>query len=128
MSLFFNNNLNFRLVILYVILMFSNSVYASELGYHLSIEQWSVPRSVDTLLSIEAISLALKDLRLTTDSILTIHYPGGDEGSLWATELRGWLISLGLSSSRISLTPGSSDINLIDLEVINTAVPSTENN
>ncbi len=109
--------MKYKVCIFFFIMSFSQLTYAEELTYHLSFEEWSVPRSVNTILTIDAIVSSLEILQLNTNSSLIIHYPGGDEGSLWATELRGWLISLGLSSSKINLIPGSSNINQLDLEI-----------
>ncbi len=116
MKIFLNKNL--KLLIFYlIILIFAHTVNATEITYHLTTEQWAIPRSVNSILTIDAISFAMESMRLDSNSTLIIHYPGGDEGSLWATELRSWLISLGLSTSRINLIPGSSDIKQIDLEI-----------
>jgi len=101
-----------------VLLLFYQNITASELTYHLSAEQWAVPRSVSSILSMQAVSSSIKVLQNNKYSSLVIHYPGGDEGSLWALELRGWLISLGLSASKINLIPGSSDAAQLDLEII----------
>jgi hypothetical protein len=108
----------FNITIFCMLVFKSQFVFSEELTYHLSFEQWSVPRSVNTILTINSISSAIKALQQNTNFSLIIHHPGGDEGSLCATDLRGWLISLGISSEKIKLIPGSSDINQLDLEVV----------
>jgi hypothetical protein len=50
---------------------------------------------------------AVQNLVQTPDSLLLIRYPGGDEGSIWAEELQGWLISLGIEPTLIEMRPGS---------------------
>lgn len=85
--------------------------------YLLTAEQWAVPRQVDSLLHMPAIASAMQEIRTYPGSRLIIRYPGGDEGTLWAYELRGWLISLGLSSQDIELLPGSGMPRSIELEV-----------
>ena len=80
--------------------------------------EWAVPKSATTLLNMSAISHSMKLLKKDEKNNLVIRYPGGDEGTLWANELRSWLIALGLSSSRIDLIPGSADPDIIELEVL----------
>lgn len=101
-----------------IVLICSQTVMASEFIYHLTTEQWAVPRSVNSILRMSSVSSALQLIHSNAGSSLHIYHPGGDEGILWASELRGWLISLGLSSTNIKLIPGSSDTSKLDLEVI----------
>jgi len=105
------------LIIFYSSFFCENLAFASPQMYYLSAEQWAVPRSVTAIISMHAIASVMQALQDDKNSSLVIHYPGGDEGSLWATELRGWLISLGLSSSKITLVPGSTAANRLDLEI-----------
>ena len=119
MNAFYNKCLKFYFCIFSLLILLSLPiVHASESTYHLSSEQWSVPRSVGSILNMQAISLSMQAIQQNENASLVIHHPGGDEGSLWALELRAWLISLGLSASKISLTPGSSDTEQLDLEIV----------
>jgi len=36
---------------------------------------------------------------------LVMRYPAGDKGTLWAEELRAWLVALGIPAKRIMLEP-----------------------
>jgi len=83
----------------------------------LDAEQWAVPRGGEVILGMAPISKAMRQLDQQRGSSLLIRYPGGDEGSLWANELRAWLVALGLSSRRIELVPGSHSAQTIELEV-----------
>ena len=69
----------------------------------LSLQQWSVPRDAMTVLNMPAISATMKALTRQQNKKLVLRYPGGEVGMLWASELKGWLVSLGLSSSRIKI-------------------------
>lgn len=91
-------------------------IYAGE-SYQLTHEQWAVPKRAETILVMPAIAKVLADLQTTPKGQLLIRYPGGDEGTLWAHELRSWLVSLGISSSNIELRPGSVDASIIELVV-----------
>jgi hypothetical protein len=69
----------------------------------ISAERWATPRSGETV----AAWPELRELMATFDrkpgSQLVIRYARGENGSLWAEELRSWLVSLGVPSSRINL-------------------------
>ncbi len=80
--------------------------------------EWSVPKNATTLLAMPAIQRIMQELQKNINNSLEIRYPGGDEGTLWANELRSWLIALGLSSKRIELVPGSSVSTIIELDVL----------
>lgn len=102
---------------LFSILLLTNNAFAenSEL---LHANEWSVPKKATTLLAMPAINKVMKKLQKNVNSSLKIKYPGGDEGTLWANELRSWLIALGLSSKRIELIPGSAVSTIIELDVL----------
>lgn len=97
--------------------LLTNAAFAanSEL---LHASEWSVPKKATTLLAMPAINKVMKKLQKNVNSSLKIKYPGGDEGTLWANELRSWLIALGLSSKRIELIPGSAVSTIIELDVL----------
>jgi len=40
-------------------------------------------------------------------STLVIRYPGGEAGLVWASELRDWLVALGVPPAALSLAPGA---------------------
>lgn len=77
-----------------------------------------MPRSAAHLLSFPPLALAVGQLRLHPDAHLLIHYPGGDEGTLWVNELQSWLVALGISSELMELIPGSSGQTVIEIEVV----------
>lgn len=85
--------------------------------WHVSAAEWSQPRNGEALLSHPGISAAVQELLRSEDSSLELHYAGGDEGLLWASELRGWLIALGLESARIELVPGGGRKDRLRLQV-----------
>lgn len=86
--------------------------------YVLTAGQWAVPRSGERLLRLPAVVDAVEALDpARAGGRLRIHYPGGDEGTLWARELRAWLVALGLGSERIELVPGSSAPDRLELTV-----------
>lgn len=51
------------------------------------------------------------------EASLVILYPGGEAGQAWATEIRDWLVALGVPSRRIALRPGSGVPGSLGLQV-----------
>jgi hypothetical protein len=106
-----------KLILATITLLVSTNLLANDVEL-LHINEWSVPKQTVTLLEMPAIRKSMLKLQLSDASMLKVKYPGGDEGTLWANELRSWLIALGLSSKRIDLVPGSAISTTIELEVI----------
>jgi len=100
-----------------VALFFSINVLAADIEL-LHAKEWSVPKQAATLLTMPAINKSMQKLKKNVNTVLKLKYPGGDEGTLWVSELRSWLIALGLSSKRIELVPGSAISTTIELEVL----------
>lgn len=69
-------------------------------------DDWARPRTAEALIRHPALSEAVRRLIDDDAAKLRIHYPGGDEGNLWALEIRAWLIALGIGSDRLELVPG----------------------
>jgi hypothetical protein len=84
----------------------------------LTSEQWNIPRQASSVLSMPALQSAMQVYQAKEGSQLLIKYPGGDEGTLWAYELRGWLISLGVGSNHIELIPGSAKTDQLEISII----------
>ena len=108
-----------RLIINVIIMFFATTALAADVEL-LHANEWMRPKSATTLMEMPAVSKSMRKLQKDTDSTLSIKYPGGDEGTLWANELRSWLIALGLSSRRIELVPGSAISTTIEFEVLST--------
>ncbi len=90
---------------------------ASHADYRLSADQWARPRSGEAVLGMAAVLQVMEEFHETAGGRIVISYPGGEEGMLWAQELRGWLIALGVVSARIELLPGYPRGNEIGLAV-----------
>lgn len=100
-----------------VMLIFVTNAFAADVEL-LHANEWSVPKQTVTVLAMPAINKSMRKLQNDTNSMLKIKYPGGDEGTLWANELRSWLVALGLSSNRIDLIQGSAISTTIELEIL----------
>jgi hypothetical protein len=74
--------------------------------FNLSADNWARPRTGDVLPQMESLRLAVSYWDSLDDAGIMLSYPGEDSGELWAAELKDWLISLGIPSDYIYLSPG----------------------
>ena len=74
--------------------------------FNLSADNWARPRTGDLLPQMESLRLAVSYWDSLDDAGIMLSYPGEDSGELWAAELKDWLISLGVPSDYIYLSPG----------------------
>ncbi|TAM46565.1 MAG: hypothetical protein EPN55_05280 [Gammaproteobacteria bacterium] len=75
-------------------------------GVIITAEQWARPRSGDSVVKLPGLATLVEAVERDAASRLVVRFAGGDEGSLWAEELRSWLVALGLPSARIQLEAG----------------------
>ena len=116
-----SNNLFKLLVKFFLLLSISGLALAADdqgKTHLLTSEQWNIPRQASSVLSMPALQSAMQVYQANEGSQLSIKYPGGDEGTLWAYELRGWLISLGVGSDHIELIPGSTKTDQLEISII----------
>ena len=88
----------------------------------LSASEWNVPRTTEAILSMPALQKTIQAYNKVAAAKIQIRYPGGDEGTLWAHELRSWFVSLGIASHHIELLPGARDVGQLELIVISMPV------
>jgi hypothetical protein len=84
-------------------------------------DEWARPRSGESLVQMPALKRTVRDYLSHTDERgqrILIRHPRGEEGVLWAEELRGWLIALGIPSADITVSPESTRIDAIELAVM----------
>jgi hypothetical protein len=85
--------------------------------YVLSADEWSRPRTGAVIPELTSVRSAVSYWDNTSDSRMVIRYPGEDSGEIWASELRDWLISLGIPSDYMILVSGSQAADEITLHV-----------
>lgn len=81
----------------------------------ISAEEWARPRSGYSLSQMAPLRATINSMNENEDSLLILRYPGGEEGALWVSELKDWLVSLGVPSSRIKSRAGQSNDETITL-------------
>lgn len=96
----------------------SMSLSANSSGlYTLNADEWEQPRSGAVITQFESVRAAINYWENGINLAILIRYPGEDSGEIWATELRDWMISLGVPSDNMQLVPGSQAADEIKLIV-----------
>ncbi len=92
--------------------------WAEEQFWSLSADTWAQPRDGRSVAQMAPLpELAAAWLRQPGQRIV-VRYPGGEEGLLWAHELRSWLIALGIPGADQELVAGSHQADRIELELV----------
>ena len=73
----------------------------------LQAEQWELIRSGESLLASPVLNAVINAWLQDKQKKIEIQYPGGEEGEFWVQELADWLVSLGVPSAYMVITPGS---------------------
>ena len=94
------------------------SVCAAQTVRVITAEEWSRPRRGEELVALPALADTVNDFLSRPNQLIQIRYPGGEEGVLWAEELRGWLVALGLESTNLRLVPGAAREDVIELSLV----------
>ena len=105
---------------LLIILVFS-PVSSAESVQVITADDWARPRSGESLVQMPALQRTVRDYLSQSDERgqrILIRHPRGEEGVLWAEELRSWLVALGIPSAAIAVTPTSTRIDSIELAVL----------
>jgi hypothetical protein len=106
-----------KIALMVISMLASAGSWAADQWY-VSSADWAQPRNGDALVRHPGLGAAVDRLMNSPGSSLELHYAGGDDGLLWASELRGWLIALGVGSPRIELVPGGGRGDRIELRVV----------
>lgn len=106
--------------LLFFVLIFPLNLSAAEATFQVNAEEWASPRHGELVSKMPGLVATVEAFERSDKNKILISYPEGEEGSFWAQELKGWLVSLGISSSRLRLREGSSSDDVIDLVVLET--------
>lgn len=79
-------------------------------------DQWASPRGGQSITRFERLNKLVQTLDQNPDNRILIRYAEGENGTLWAEELRSWLVSLGIPSGRIVLNTGLGQSDAIIVE------------
>jgi len=98
-------------------LLVSAGVAAEPGAWSLSADSWARPRDGRSVAQMAPLPEVIKKWSEDTTQRLVIHYPGGEEGQLWAHELRSWLVALGVPQNNQELVAGSQQADRIEIEL-----------
>lgn len=90
---------------------------AAPAEWSLSADIWAPPRQAETLLAMTPVAAAVRTLLANPQGRLTLLHPAGEEGALWAAELRAWLVVLGVDTQRIQLRAAAAGARNLILSV-----------
>mgnify|MGYP000205168487 CR=1 FL=1 len=71
----------------------------TEQDFIVTAADWARPRSGEYVVQLPAVRGAMQALDRVAGSFLLIRFPGGEDGTLMAHELKDWLVALGLALS-----------------------------
>jgi len=83
----------------------------------LSADAWARPRDGQSVARMSPLPEVISSWSENDGQRLLIRYPGGEEGLLWAHELRSWLVALGVPLDDQELVAGSHQADRIELEL-----------
>ena len=99
------------------LLLICMSPLAETTRWVLSADVWARPRDGQTVAAMPPLPEVISAWSKNGGQRLLIRYPGGEEGLLWAYELRSWLVALGVPSDYQELVAGSHQADRIELEL-----------
>ena len=102
---------------LMVLLMLSPWVQAETTQWTLKADEWARPRDGQSVAAMQPLPQVIAGWSAVKGQRLLIRYPGGEEGLLWAHELRSWLVALGVPLDDQELVAGSHQADRIELEL-----------
>lgn len=98
------------------LLLFAAPVLAE--SWTLDESAWSRPRTGERVRAMEPVNAAVNAWLAQPDARLVLRHASGEEGSLWAAELKDWLVALGVPADRIDLLPVGSRSDRLVLEIV----------
>ena len=102
-------------VILLILFMANVSAYAQ--SWALSADLWASPRSAERVSKMPVIRTMVQAWQKQPQQTLDIFYPGGEEGIIWANELKDWLIALGIPGAKIRIHPGNDSEDQLGMSI-----------
>ena len=99
------------------LLIFSLTIQAESRQWVLSADEWARPRDGQSVARMKPLPELITSWSSEKGQRLLIRYPGGEEGLLWAHELRSWLVALGVPMEDQELVAGSHQSDRIELEL-----------
>lgn len=80
-------------------------------------EQWARPRSGEVVAGLPGLARLVETLDSDPFQRLVVRHASGDDGTLWAEELRSWLVALGVPAVNIELASGALEVDKLLIEL-----------
>lgn len=80
-------------------------------------EQWARPRNGEAVAQLPELARLVEALDRNPSQRLVVRHASGDDGTLWAEELRSWLVALGIPSANVELASGALEADKLLLEL-----------
>lgn len=80
-------------------------------------EQWARPRSGEVVAGLPGLARLVETLDSDPSQRLVVRHASGDDGTLWAEELRSWLVALGVPAVNIELASGALEVDKLLIEL-----------
>lgn len=113
-----------RVLPLLVMLMYTG-VCAAESAQIITADDWARPRTGESLVQMPALKRTVRDYLAQEGDRrgqrILIRHPRGEEGLLWAEELRAWLVALGVPSADIDVSADPTRIDAVELALVGAA-------
>jgi len=106
-----------RLIPAALLCLVAGRVFAAEGPWLLGADDWARPHDGASMVQMPPLPEVVKAWEQQPTQRLIVRYPGGEEGQLWANELRSWLVALGIPSEYQELVAGSRRPDQIELEL-----------
>lgn len=110
-------SVRWQFVVLLVLLGASPATVRGETRWELEAADWARPRSGEALVGMAPLPSVVRAWSAADGKDIAIVHAGGEEGELWARELRDWLIALGVPGDRVRLVVGGDGSASLTLEL-----------
>lgn len=87
----------------------------AERTWTLEAADWARPRSGAAVVGLAPLPEVVRAWSGEPGMDIVIRHAGGEEGELWARELRDWLIALGVPGNRVRRVVGGTDPHRLQL-------------
>jgi hypothetical protein len=104
-------------VVVFCSLLGAAGAAAEGRSWSLGADSWARPRDGQSVARMTPLPEAIAEWSADTTQQLVIRYPGGEDGQLWAFELRSWLVALGVPQEKLELVAGSQQADRIEIEL-----------
>lgn len=75
-------------------------------AWTLDASTWARPRSGAAIVAMPPLAEVVDAWSKRPGDRIVIRHPGGEDGEVWAAELRAWLVALGVPGGRVELVGG----------------------